>query len=208
MPPARHAVKTLASLDLFPGTPAHGVKVTQARSGTYLAKLGLEIVGTPGKLSPSGHRTPFELAADGVLRGDERALRLFTDYCEAFRGAKMLTWSRNATSSIRHRDIRQSQRNEKDNGNEVVGVLTRDRWKAIRARPLAVLAILESAERFMPSSSEGFPPECRLLTKADLTGAAAARAPTPSVELGQLGAKSHQVRGYVKVMGDLKVRGP
>ncbi len=60
----------------------HGVRVTQARAGSYLAKMGLEVVGGTAKLSPFGYRTPFELAADGSLRGNKQALRHFVDYCD------------------------------------------------------------------------------------------------------------------------------
>jgi hypothetical protein len=79
-----------------------GVFITQDPKADYPLKLGIrltcELISTGSKearSAPDGalRRTPLQLLADWVQRGDEDALLLYWRYVEGMAGARMLTWS-------------------------------------------------------------------------------------------------------------------
>lgn len=77
----------------------HGVRLTEARSATYLTKMGLvrELVSSSTKAGRLGHRTYLQILRDLTLTTDaerrRRDMKLWREWARAMRGAKQLTYS-------------------------------------------------------------------------------------------------------------------
>lgn len=76
---------------------AHGVDVqrldNRKRTGTYLAKMGLELTAIMSKRGAKGSRTPWDLAREAVA-GNFISQGLWSEYQGAMFGSRQLTWSR------------------------------------------------------------------------------------------------------------------
>lgn len=88
---ARSAVKAGFS------TPSYkAFDLSRCHREDYLEKLGLidELLAAFGKLGRRENRTPFQIATQYAVRGDQRDATLFREFIRAMKRKKQLTWSR------------------------------------------------------------------------------------------------------------------
>lgn len=127
----------------------HGIDVTPAHEGTYLAKMGLEGLGYEladggiAKEGNRGHLTPWQIAWRASW-GNDAHTKLWTSYQLAMRGAKQLTWSKAVKALV---TLAEEERAEPD---EVARIDLGDWTDVVRStveqRP-ARLYILECVEK-------------------------------------------------------------
>ena len=129
----------------------HGCRLTGCdEDGAYLAKLGLEVVGTGDKRAASGHRSPWEILADlDVAQPSDRDAALWREWVEGMRGARMLTWTRGLKSQagLEERSDAECIEAEERGPGRLVCELTAAEWDAIRDVPHLPALVLEAAER-------------------------------------------------------------
>ncbi len=135
-------------------TLENGIVLTRARDAGYLSKLGLEVAGGVDKSTGKGHHTVFQLAELGAVGGDAAALRAFKEYCTAFRGARMLTWSGGARAALGLGEPEYQFPEDAPQAREVLAVLTRDFWVRVRSNPARLCSILAAAEDSRPNDYE------------------------------------------------------
>lgn len=127
----------------------HGVDLRKVNRADYLAKLGLELLDPGTKRARGKNRTPLQIAvgaASGKSPADEA---LWRTYCDAMRGAKMLTWSRGLRKAAGLEDEKSDEEiaNEGDALEaEEIAVLAGHVWDGVRYRPGLPCAILDAAE--------------------------------------------------------------
>lgn len=147
---------------------SYGVTLTPCRAADYVSKLGLELSDPGVKRGRSKGRTPLQIASDfadasaevraGRLASKKRKARdrwLWCRYAEAMRGARQLTWTRDLKKrfGIDDRTDREVAQDEEPSVNDdvVIGTLTAEQWKTIRARRVngtpASYYVLACAER-------------------------------------------------------------
>jgi Replication protein len=120
----------------------HAVDLRPCMRADYLAKLGLE--------ARNGNRTPWEIAADLVERGEEEDRHLWRTWCEDMRGARMLTWSRGLRTAAgleeKEKDDQEIVEGEGANDKEVCRVpgAVWDRIRNWPGVPAQLLAIAET----------------------------------------------------------------
>jgi len=78
----------------------YGVRISEARTTTYLAKMGLtaqELASSSTKEGRAGHRTYLQILRDATLARDpdirRQHVRLWREWAKAMRGARQLTYS-------------------------------------------------------------------------------------------------------------------
>jgi hypothetical protein len=124
----------------------HGLDVRRASTADYLAKLGLELVGTNTKQPASGHRTPWQIAYAARDGGAEADVRLFRGFAAATYGRRQLTWSRGLRKLVeleRPEDDRELVDELEGELAEVLGAVEASTWRT--AWPRAV-ELVEAAE--------------------------------------------------------------
>lgn len=124
-----------------------GVKLTKCRDEDYVSKFALELTDpAASKAAARGYCNPWEIAV-AASHGDATAGRLWRQYCEGIRGARMLTWSRGLRefAGLDERDD-QSVVDAEPEGAELVAVVPSHVWDALRYHRHAACALLEVAE--------------------------------------------------------------
>ncbi|HKO46068.1 MAG TPA: protein rep, partial [Polyangiaceae bacterium] len=78
----------------------HGVDLRESKCADYLARFSFELVDPGTKRGRGENRTPIQIAASAAegRHSDDEAL--WVAYCEAMRGAKMLTWSKGLRAAV------------------------------------------------------------------------------------------------------------
>lgn len=89
----QHAVERTLGAEHRPND-RRGTDLRRTKKDDYLAKLGLEIVGTAAKRGRQGSRSALEVAADYTHAPNERDAGIWRSYADGMRGARMLTWSK------------------------------------------------------------------------------------------------------------------
>jgi len=134
----------------------HGVDLRPTRRGDYAFKMALELVEPGTKLARSGHRTPWQIAADYAAYGRDSDAALWRNYSAGMRGAQMQHWSRGLRDAvgidaeITEQEIVNGQAMPED---EVVAVLAPSAVVVlVSGGPRALLAVLEAAETTIAAS--------------------------------------------------------
>jgi hypothetical protein len=130
----------------------HGCVLTRCRDADYINKLGLEITD-PGetKRGRAGHRSPWEIAHDVMLRGRDGDRSLWRTYRDGMRGARMLTWSvglRDRLGLGRDRGDAEIADEEATQPEAVLGVIAGRDWEDLTRVRGARVRVLELAESY------------------------------------------------------------
>jgi hypothetical protein len=157
--------------DQFAPDTEHGCDLRPCNTEDYLAKLGLELTLGTTKEGARANAAPFHLAQLAIA-GDADSQRLWQRYCDAFKGARMLTWSKGLRDLAGILAVPTDADLAADTGGgaaiETIAILTSDGWRSIRDKPHVLIAILRFAENGDARAlAQSRPPLDESLARAD-----------------------------------------
>jgi hypothetical protein len=129
----------------------HGCDFRPCNKVDYLAKIGLELTMAANKETSHQNRTPFQLAQSSV-DGDPVAATLWREFCDEFKCARMLTWSKGIReladlgAEIADADLAAEADGHVANV-QTVAILTSCGWRQIRDDARVLIELLAIAER-------------------------------------------------------------
>ena len=130
----------------------HGLVVTEAHKSDYQIKFGfrpdtrgLELTDAAhAKRGKRGSRTPLQIAYDlAVHKRPEDAL-LWMDYCDAMKGARMMSWS--GDIEVEEPTMQEAADELGESKAEKLMDIDTETWERVRDIRGAKVAILEAAE--------------------------------------------------------------
>jgi hypothetical protein len=128
---------------------SHGVDLRASKRSDYLVKSTWDLLDPGSKRGRRGNRTPLQIAHAAALTKRPEDVALWVAYCDAMRGAKMLTWSRGLREAVGLDASKTDQELlESEDEQEAEDVATVDgrAWDRVRDRAGMACAILEIAE--------------------------------------------------------------
>lgn len=171
--------------------PYVGARFEPSHKDDYIAKLGLEIADPGIKLGRHKGRTPMQLLADFVDRGDDKALALYRYYARAMKGRKFLNWSRGLGELKKAADAELERQKQERMQRPPIAVIDGEDVDEFKHKDGALVAILECAEKDGLSGvlwalrkyhGDGAARRCLMLTQLEQRAVARAQAPPVKVE--------------------------
>ena len=190
--------KRLTSLGLDAPAAGPGMQIKRldlanaaAEVAEYLAKgqfetadearrrAALELAST-SKLARGRNRSPMQVLADFVARGEADDAELWREWETASKGRRALTWSRGARDHLLQDDDEATDEElaqETDNGGQVVALIDPQVWGSIVRRPRLMSDLLTFTELAAETGCDLMAVLGRLLERNDVAGAAVRPAP-------------------------------
>lgn len=122
----------------------------------YVGKIGLELALDTKKTKNLAGKTPLNILAEWVDTGDESCWALWRRHCDAWRGERLLTWSREwgGPWRLEAQDGIEDERRRTTETRVVAVVPSRDYAMVATRRPAELWALLDAVEALADGPAE------------------------------------------------------